>query len=82
MGGTIFGLCFLHSAIRMILLLFLSVLRQMIQICEQYAMEYSIAFIPVKSKLMCFNSVSSDKPYITRCGNLHLSNDFYNNIHT
>ena len=31
---------------------FLSVLRQMIQICEQYAMEYSIVFNPVKSKLM------------------------------
>ena len=42
----------------------LSGLRQMIQICEQYAMEYYIIFNPVKSKLMCFNSVSSDKPYL------------------
>ena len=46
----------------------LSVLRQMIQICEQYAMEYSIVFNPVKSKLMCFNSVTSDKPYLTLSG--------------
>ena len=35
-------------------------LHQMIQICEQYAMEYSIVFNPVKSKLICFNSVSSN----------------------
>ena len=39
----------------------ISGLRQMIQICEQYAMEYSIVFNPVKSKLMCFSYVSSDK---------------------
>ena len=45
----------------------LSGLRQMIHICEQYAMEYCIVFNPVKSKLMCFNSVSSDKPYLTLC---------------
>ena len=31
-------------------------------------MEYSIVYNPVKSKLMCFNSVSSDKPYLTLCG--------------
>ena len=24
----------------------------------------------MKSKLLCFNSVSSDKPYITLCGKL------------
>ena len=52
---------------RMILLLFLGELRQIIQICEQYAMKYCIVFNPAKSKLMCFNSVSSDKPYITLC---------------
>ena len=46
----------------------LSGLRQMIQICEQYAMEYSIVFNPVKSKLLCFNFLSSNKPYITLCG--------------
>ena len=76
---------------RMILLLFCYGLHQMIQICEQYAMEYSIVFNPVKSKLMCFNSVSPDKPYITLCGkpvnvvdnDLHLGNRiFYNNIYT
>ena len=68
----------------------LSELRQMIQICEQYAMEYSIVFNPVKSKLMCFNSVSSDYPYLTLCGkpvdvvdnDLHLSNRIYDNIYT
>ena len=68
----------------------LSGMRQMIQICEQYVMEYSIVFNPVKSKLMCFNSVSSDKPYITLCGMsvnvvdnyLHLGNRIYNNIYT
>ena len=68
----------------------LSGLRQMIQICEQYAMEYSIVFNPVISNLMCFNSVSSDKPYITLCGkpvdvvdnDLHLGNLIYNNIYT
>ena len=68
----------------------LSGLRQTIQICEQYAMEYSIVFNPVKSKLMCFNSVSSDKPYLTLCGkpvdvvdnDLHLGNHIYNNIYT
>ena len=62
----------------------------MIQICELYAMEYSIVFIPVKSKLMCFNSVSPDKPYITLFGkpidivdnDLHLGNRIYNNIYT
>ena len=31
-------------------------------------MEYSIVFNPVKSKLICFNSVSSEKPYLTLCG--------------
>ena len=53
-------------------------------------MEYSIVFNPVKSKLMCFNSVSSDKPYLTPCGkpvdvvdnDLHLGNRIYNNIYT
>ena len=68
----------------------LSGLRQMIHICEQYAVEYSIVFNPVKSKLMCFNSVSSDKPYLTLCGmsvddvdnDLHLGNRIYNNIYT
>ena len=68
----------------------LSGLRQMIQTCEQYAMEYSIVFNPVKSKLMCFNAVSSDKPYLTLCGkpvdvvdnDLHLGNRIYNNIYT
>ena len=64
-------------------------LRQMILICEQYAMEYSIVFNPVKSKLMCFNSVSSDKPYPTLCGkpgnvvddDLHIGNCIYNHIY-
>ena len=68
----------------------LSGLRQMIQICQQYAMEYSIVFNPVKSKLMCFNYVSSDKPYLTLCGkpfdvvdnDLHLGNRIYNKIYT
>ena len=68
----------------------LSGLRQMIKICEQYAMEYSIVFNPVKSKLMYFNSVSPDKPYITFCGmpvevvdnDLHLGNRIYNTIYT
>ena len=53
-------------------------------------MEYYIVFIPVQSKLMCFNYVSSDKPYITLRGNpvnvvdtdLHLGNRIYNNIYT
>ena len=60
----------MHSPMQIILLLFpiSQWARLMIQICEQYAMEYSIVFNPVKSKLMCFNSVSSDKPYITLCG--------------
>ena len=39
---------------------------------------------------MCFNSVSSDKPYLTLCGkhvdvvdnDLHLGNRIYNNIYT
>ena len=48
----------------------LSGLRQMIPKCEQCVMEYSIVFNPVKSKLMCFNSISSDKPYMTLCGKL------------
>ena len=68
----------------------LSGLRQMIQICDLYAMEYSIVFNPVKSKLMLFNSVSSDNPYITLCGkhvdvvdnDLHLGNRIYNIIYT
>ena len=45
---------------------------------------------PVKSKLMCFNSVSFDKPYRILCGEhvdvvdkyLHLGNGIYNNIYT
>ena len=53
-------------------------------------MEYSIVFNPVKSKLMCLNSVPPDKPYITLCGkpvdvvdnNLHLGNRIYNSIYT
>ena len=49
-------------------------------------MEYSI----VKSKLMCFNSSSSNKPYIIKlCGksvdvvdnDLHLRNPIYNNMY-
>ena len=68
----------------------LSGLRQIIKICEQYAIEYSIVFNLVKSKLMCFNSVSPDKPYITLCGkhvdvvdnDLHFANRIYNNIYT
>ena len=48
-------------------------------------MEYSIVLNLVKSKLMCFNSVSSDKPYLTLCGkpvdvvvnDLHLGNRIY-----
>ena len=51
---------------------------------------YSIVFNTVKSKLMCFNSVSSDMPYLTLCGkpvdvvdnDLHLGNRIYNNIYT
>ena len=47
-------------------------------------------FNPVKSKLMCFNSVSSDKTCLTLCGkpvdvvdnDLHLGNRIYNNIYT
>ena len=66
----------------------LSGLRQMIKICEQYAIEYSINH--VKSKLICFNSVSPDKPYITLCGKpvdvvdkyFHLGNRIYNNFYT
>ena len=68
----------------------LSGLCQMIQICEQYAMEYSIVFNSVKSKLMCFNSVSPDKQYIILCGkpvdivdnDWHLVNRIYNNMYT
>ena len=68
----------------------LSGLRQMIQICEQYAMEYSLVFNPVKSKFMCFSSVSSDNLYLTLCGkpvdvvdnDSHLGNRIYNNIYT
>ena len=68
----------------------LSGMCQIIKICEQYAIEYSIVFNPGKSKLMCFNSVSPDKPYITLCGKpvdvvdnyLHLGNRIYNNIYT
>ena len=68
----------------------LNELRQMIHMCEQYAMEYYIVFNSVKSKLMCFNYVSSDKPYLTLCGkhvdvvdnDLHLGNRIYNNIYT
>ena len=60
----------------------------MIQICEQYAMEYYNVFNPVKSK--CFNSVSSDKPYLILCGKpvyvvdnyLYFGNRIYNNIYT
>ena len=74
---------------RMILLLFLH-LSMMIQICEQYVMEYSIVFNHVESKLMRFNSVSPDKPYITLCGkpvdvmknDLHFGNRIYNNMYT
>ena len=66
----------------------LSGLRQMIQVCEQYAMEYSIVFNPVKSKLMCFNFVSSAS--LTLCGkpvdvvdnDLQLGNRIYYNIYT
>ena len=65
-------------------------LHLMIKICDQYAIEYSIVFNPVKSKLMCFNYVSPDKPYITLCGKpvdivdnyLRLGNRIYNNIYT
>ena len=44
----------------------------------------------MSNQLMCFNSVSSDKPYFTLCGkpvdvvdnDLHLGNRIYNNIYT
>ena len=53
-------------------------------------MEYSIVFNPAKSKLLCFNSVSSDNLYNTLYGKhvdvvdnyLHLGNRIYNNIYT
>ena len=53
-------------------------------------MEYSIVFNPIKSKLICFNSVSSDKQCLTLCGktvdvvdnDLHLGNRIYNDIYT
>ena len=69
---------------------FLSVLRQTIQICEQYVMEYSIVFNPVKSMLICFNSASFDRPFLTLRGkpvdvvdnDYHLGNRIYNNIYT
>ena len=62
----------------------------MIQIYEQYTIKYIIVLNPVKSKLMCFHAVYSDKPYITLCGkpidvvdnDLHLGNRIYNNIYT
>ena len=47
-------------------------------------------FNPVPKKLMCFNYVSSEKPYITHCGkpvdvidnDLHLGNRIYNNVYS
>ena len=87
--GRTFAGAFAHADDLALVSPSLSGQRQMIQICEQYAMEYSIVFNPVKSKLMCFNSVSSDKPYLTLCGkpvdvvdhDLHLGNCIYNNIY-
>ena len=88
--GRTFAGAFAYANDIALVSLSLSGLRQMIQICEQYAMEYSIVFNPVKSKLMYFNYVSSDKPYLTLCGKpvdvvdnyLHLGNRIYNNIYT
>ena len=83
--GRTFAGAFAYSDNLALVSQYLSGLRQMIQICEQYAMEYSIVFNPVKPKLMCFNSVSSDKPYLTLCGKPVdvVDNDFYlgNRIH-
>ena len=88
--GLTFAGAFCYADDLALVSLSLSGLRQMIQICEQYDMEYSIVFNPVKSKLMCFNSSSPDKPYITLCGKpldvvdtgLHLCNRIYNNSYT
>ena len=79
----------MHSAIRMILLLFPHLSVGCVRLFKVVnSMSWNIPFFnPVKLKLMCFNYVSSDKPYITLCGkpvdnDLHLGNCIYNYIYT
>ena len=88
--GRTFAGAFAYADDIALVSLSLSGLRQMIQICEQYTIEYFIVFNPAKSKVMWLNSVSSDKPYLTLCGktvdvvdnDLHLGNRIYNNNYT
>ena len=36
--------------------------------CEQYTKEYEIMFIPIKSKLLCYNLISDFIPSVKLCG--------------
>ena len=61
----------------------------MIIICQKYAEEFSIMFNPGKSKLLCYNMLTSMIPNVMLCGEIidvayfekHLGNTMYDNIY-
>ena len=64
-------------------------LRQMIEICEEYASEMELLFNPKKSKLLCYNMLLDVKPVVYLCDHIvdvvdsemYLGNKLYNNIY-
>ena len=64
-------------------------LRQMIEICEEYASEMDLLFNPKKSKLLCYNMLLDVKPVVYLCdaivdvvhSEMYLGNKLYNNIY-
>ena len=64
-------------------------LRQMIEICEEYASEMELLFNPKKSKLLCYNMLLDVKPVVYLCdaivdvvdSEMYLGNKLYNNIY-
>ena len=63
-------------------------LRQMIEICEEYASEMDLLFNRKKSKLLCYNMLLDVKPVVYLCdaivevvdSEMHLGSKLYNNI--
>ena len=64
-------------------------LRQMIEICEEYASEMDLLFNPKNPKLLCYNMLLDVKPVVYLCdaivdvvdSEIYLGNKLYNNIY-
>ena len=64
-------------------------LRQIIEICEEYASDMDLLFNPKKFKLLCYNMLLDVKPVVYLCdaivdvvySEMYLGNKLYNNIY-